>query len=52
MNVHEKETSEVTAVAMTSVASVASGGATAWQTPEYTVVVTSLVGAGFRRADR
>lgn len=52
MNVHEKETSEVTAVAMTSVASVASGGATAWQTPEYTVVETSLEVTAYRLADR
>ncbi|GGR98996.1 hypothetical protein GCM10010252_42100 [Streptomyces aureoverticillatus] len=58
MNVHGKETSEVTAgssaAPSSSAASAASAsaGTTGWQTPEYTVVETSLEVTAYRLADR
>ncbi|EPH39714.1 pyrroloquinoline quinone precursor peptide PqqA [Streptomyces aurantiacus] len=52
MNVHEKETSEVTAVSSAASTASASLGAPAWQTPEYTVVETSLEVTAYRLADR
>lgn len=46
MNTHEMETSEVTSV------SPESGPAAGWQTPEYTIVETSLEVTAYRLADR
>ncbi|MFD9905492.1 pyrroloquinoline quinone precursor peptide PqqA [Streptomyces sp. NPDC059063] len=43
MNTHEQETSELTSDGSAS---------TAWQTPEYTVVETSLEVTAYRLADR
>ncbi|MFE6397752.1 pyrroloquinoline quinone precursor peptide PqqA [Streptomyces alboflavus] len=45
MNSHEMETSEVTSGSPET-------GPTGWQTPEYTVVETSLEVTAYRLADR